>query len=251
VTKLAALALLLALPAGAAEPPRRIVSSTSAPTSSSCCWPRTRHRLSPLARDPALSVVARQAAAMPWIRPDAEAVLSLHPDLVLAGPFGARTTLAALERRGIRIERTAMPQDFPAIRAETHRFAALLGTPAKGEALLTDMDRTLAAIPPRPPIRALALQARGYTAPRLARRQRPCAPPASPDMGAGRHLGLEAIAADPPALLVIAETPDYPSLATGPAAPSHPRPHPPPNLAPRLLACGGPWTAAAVARLAP
>jgi len=252
VRMLAALTLLLALPAGAAEPPRRIVSLNLCTDQFLVLLaPDRATALSPLGRDPALSVVARQAAAMPWVRPDAEAVLSLHADLVLAGPFGARTTLAALEHRGIRVERTVMPQDFPAIRAETRRFAALLGAPAKGEALLAEMDRTLAAIPPRPPIRALALQARGYTAYPGSLEDSVLHAAGLTDIGAGRRLGLEAIAADPPALLVTADPPDYPSLATDllrhPILDRIPRR----TWPPALLACGGPWTATAVARLAP
>ena len=53
--------------------------------------------LSPLARDPALSFVAPQAAHLPIVRASAEAVLRLHPDLVLAAPYGAQTTLALLQ----------------------------------------------------------------------------------------------------------------------------------------------------------
>ena len=56
--------------------------------------------LSFLARDPTLSVFANSAAAHPWVRADAEAVLKLAPDLVLATNWGAQATLTALERHG-------------------------------------------------------------------------------------------------------------------------------------------------------
>ena len=118
--------------------------------------------LSPLARDPALSVVAPQAAGVAWVRPDAEAVLALRPDLVLAGPFGAQTTLAVLARHGVPILRTALPQDFPAIRAETRRFAAALGAIGEGERLIAQMDIRLANIPLQPRLEVLALEPRGY-----------------------------------------------------------------------------------------
>ena len=245
---LAALFLLVALPAQA----QRVVSLNLCTDQFLVLLaPDRAVALSPLARDPALSFVARQAAAMDWVRPDAEAVLRLKPDLVLAGPFGARTTLAALERRGIRVERTVMPQDFAAIRAETRRFAALLGAEAKGEALLAEMDQMLAAVPKRPPIRALALQARGYTAYPGSLEDSVLAAAGLVDMGAGRRLGLEAIAADRPGLLVTAAAPDYPSLATDMLL--HPvlRGIPRRTWQPALLACGGPWTASAVAALAP
>ncbi len=48
--------------------------------------PEKAAALSILARYPALSFVANQAAALPIVRPSAEAGLRLRPDLVLAGP---------------------------------------------------------------------------------------------------------------------------------------------------------------------
>src|SRR6185437_8346364 len=109
-----------------------------------------------LSRDPSLSVVARQAAHLPVVRADAEAVLALHPSLVLATQWGAQTTLAALERQGIRVVRTGLAQDFPAIRAQTTALAALLGASQRGAALLARMDALLAA-PKAAPTEALWL----------------------------------------------------------------------------------------------
>ena len=243
---LAALAILLA---GSAEAADRIVSLNLCTDQYLVLLAPDRiAALSPLARDPALSTVAEAAKSLPWVRPDAEAVLSLHPDLVLAGPYGAQTTLAALERRGVPIVRTDMPQDFSAIRAETRRFAALLGASARGEALLAAMEATL-AVPPQSSRRALLLEARGYTA-GVDTLEDAVLRAAGLQNAGGRRLGLEAILSDPPDLLVTAEAPGVPSLATDLLQ------HPALNRLPRrtwppaLLACGGPWTAAAVAVLA-
>jgi iron complex transport system substrate-binding protein len=206
--------------------------------------------LSPLATDPSLSVVAAAARAMPWVRTDAEAVLMLHPDLVLAGPYGAETTLAALQLHGLRIERTGLPQDFAAIRAETRRMAAVLGVPARGEALLAEMASRLAAIPARPPIRALYLEARGYTVGPGSLEDTVLRAAGFFDVGAGGRPGLEAIVANPPQLLVVADPARFPSLATEllqhPALKNIPRR----TVPPALLACGGPWTARAAELLA-
>ena len=83
--------------------------------------------LSPLARDPSLSFVAPQAAQLPVVRASAEAVLRLHPDLVLAAPYGAQTTLALLQQEGVPVLRVALPQDFAGIRQMTRLLAATLG----------------------------------------------------------------------------------------------------------------------------
>ncbi len=110
--------------------------------------------LSPLARDPALSFVAPQAAHLPIVRASAEAVLRLHPDLILAAPYGAQTTLALLQQERIPVLRIALPQDFAGIRQATRLLAATLGVPQRGEALLAAMDAGLAALPPSGPRRA-------------------------------------------------------------------------------------------------
>jgi len=172
--------------------------------------------LSPLARDPSLSVVAAQAARLPWVRADAEAVLALHPDLVLG---------------------------------ETRRLAAMLGEPARGEALLARMDRELAVSPRRHPT-AVALEARGWSAGPGSLTDAVLTRAGLRDVGTGGQMTIEALAGHPPDLLVVATPPDYPSLATDmlghPALAAIPRRAVPPAL----LACGGPWTARAVALLA-
>ncbi len=206
--------------------------------------------LSPLARDPSLSVVAEQAASLPWVRADAEAVLALKPDLVLAADWGAQATLAALERHGVRVVRSTLPEDFPGIRKETTRLAALLGVPARGAALLAAMDATLARVPPRPPLQAIALEARGYTATAGSLADSVLRAAGLRNAG-GRRQDLEMLVAHPPALLVIAQAPAYPSLATDFLRHPALRNIPTRRIPPALLACGGPWVADAVALLAP
>lgn len=244
--------LLLALPAMAAEPPPGRVVSLNLCTDQYLVLlaPERAVALSPLARDPALSVVAERAAKMAWVRPDAEAVLALRPDLVLAGPYGAQTTLAVLARHGVAILRTGLPQDFDGIRAETRRFAAALAAGAAGARLLAEMEARLAGIAPHPPLQVLALEPRGYV-PGMGSLERSVIAAAgfTAAPGGGR-LGLEAIMAHPPALIVSAAAPEYPALATEMLR--HPVLRDIPRRAwrPAELACAGPWTAAAAVRLA-
>jgi iron complex transport system substrate-binding protein len=245
----AVLSLLLAIPAMAA--PLRVVSLNLCTDQFLVLLaPERAVALSPLARDPALSTVAAQAAALPWVRPDAEAVLALAPDLILAGPFGAQTTLAVLAARGLPIARTELPQDFAAIRAETRRFAALLGAVATGERLIAGMDRVLASIPPHAERSAMPIEARGYAPGPGSLEEAVIRAAGFASAGNGARLSLETIASHPPDLLVTAAAPDYPSLATDFLA--HPvlRGIARRTWPPALLACGGPWTAQAAALLA-
>ena len=206
--------------------------------------------VSVLATDPSLSVVAAAARRVPGVQVDAEAVLDLHPDLVLAGLYGARTTLPLLERRGVRVERLGMPQDFAAIRAETRRAAALLGEPARGEALLAEMQARLDSVPPGSGRRAMMVQARGYVAGPESLADAVLRAAGFAVAGNGGRPGLEALAMHPPDLLVTTTAPDFPSMATDllrhPALARIPRR----EVSPALLLCGGPWTAGAVTALA-
>jgi iron complex transport system substrate-binding protein len=207
--------------------------------------------LSPLARDPALSIVARAAEHLPVVRASAEAVLRLHPDLVLAATFGAQATLALLEQEGIPILRLDLPQDFAGIRGQTRALAAALDAPERGEALLAAMDARLDALPRRPaPLRALVWEPRGLTAGPGSLMDSVLRAAGLVNASDGRRVGLEALLQQPPDLLIVPAAPDYPSLASTlldhPAlAGVHRRAIPPP-----LTICAGPFTAEAAMLLA-
>ena len=265
-----ALGLLLALLAGAPGPPAERLTEQPAerPTerivSLNLCTdqmlvllaPEKVVGLTPLARDPAISFVAAQAARLPVLRPSAETVLAHAPDLVLAARYGAQTTLALLERSGVRVVRADLPDDFPGIRAETRRLAALLGVSARGEALLAEMDARLAAPPHRflqdvgvPAPTALIWGARGYASGPGTLGDAVLRAAGYADIGRGGRLGLEALLAHRPDLLVVPDAPRFPSLATDlldhPATAGIPRRAVPPAL----LICAGPFTARAVQML--
>ena len=207
--------------------------------------------LSPLAGDPTVSFVAARAASLPVVRPSAEAVLRLHPDLILAGPFGAQTTVALLKAEGLTIHRITLPQTFPAIRAQTRRLALLLGVPERGAALIRAMDATLAGVPPPPrPRTAIALEPRGFTEGPASLMGAILRAAGLTNLSDGKRLGAEALMRLAPDLLVVPEAPHFPSLATDllqtPALTSIPRR----SLPPALTLCAGPFTAEAVAMLA-
>jgi len=207
--------------------------------------------LSPLARDPALSFVADLARHLPIVRASAEAVLRLAPDLVLGGAFGAQTTLAVLEREGLRVVRIDMPQDFDGIRKQTRVLAALLGVPERGEALIADMDARLAALPrPAHRLSALVWQARGFTAGPGTLMDAVLREAGLANASDGRRVGLESLLRHPPDLLVTTVPPAYPSLATEALGWSALDRIPRRELPPALTVCAGPFTVRAAERLA-
>jgi iron complex transport system substrate-binding protein len=210
--------------------------------------------LSPLARDPTLSVVSDRAASLPWVRADAEAVLRLHPDLVLAGEYGAQSVLAALRGRGVRVVQVAEPVDFPGVAAEVTHVAGVLGVPALGARMVAAMWARLAAVKQRAPgraeRRAMLWQARGFTAGPGSFGDAVLRAAGLINAGTGGAVGLEAMLTHPPDVLVTETDPATPSLATDmldhPAV-AHVRRL---VLRPSWLACPGPWSVEAVASLA-
>jgi iron complex transport system substrate-binding protein len=205
--------------------------------------PESITALSPLARDPSLSFVAAQAKKYPWVRADAEAVLALHPDFVIAEQYGAQTTIAMLRARGVSVIQFDEPQDFAAIANQLRAVSGLLGQPARGEALVADMQARLAALPPRPhPQTAILWQARGYSAGPGSLGDAVLRAAGLRDAGTGGAIGVERLAAQ--------TAPRFPSLSSDilfhPAVAAIPRR----IVAPALLTCGGPFTVQAAEALA-
>jgi iron complex transport system substrate-binding protein len=207
--------------------------------------------LEPLARDPALSFVAAQAASMPRVAADAEAVLRLHPDLVLAGDYGAQTTVAVLRRRGLRVVQLPEAEDFAAIEAQITEVANLLGVPARGAAMVADMRARLAALPRASSgLSALFWEARGYTAGPGSRGDAVLRAAGLRNEGTGGVVGMETLLTHPPDLLVTQTAPGFPSMATDLAEAPVLRRIRHLRVPPALLICGGPFTVSAADILA-
>jgi len=208
--------------------------------------------LSPLARDPSLSFVAEAATRLLMVRASAEAVMDRHPDLVLGARFGAQTTLALLERAGLRVERLDIPTDFPGIRVALRAVATLLGVPERAGPLLAAMD---AALPPAPrsataqPIQALVWEPRGWTSGPGTMMDAVVRAAGMVDAGSGRRVGLEALLRHPPDLLVLPEAAAGASLATEMLRHPAVRGIPVRSIPTTLTICPGPFTAEAVVRL--
>jgi iron complex transport system substrate-binding protein len=252
----AALALLLlALPVQAA--PRRVVSINLCADQLvvELADPATIVGLSPLAADPALSSVAELAREMPRVRPNAEAVLALRPDLVIAGGWGGRAAEPLLRARGVAVLRLGLASDFADIREQLRLVGAALDRTTEAEAAVGRIDVALAAIPPGHRPAALVWQAAGFTPGtgtlsdavlRAAGRTN-----AAPFSGYGT-VRLEALVHAPPGLLVLPARAQGGGASLSEALLSHPalRGLPVARVEPAWLACGSPATVQAVAALA-
>ncbi len=203
-----------------------------------------------LARDPALSFVAAQARRFPWVRADAEAVLRLHPDLVLAGRYGAQTTVALLRARGVRVVQIDEPQNFAGIEAQVMQVAWLLGEAARGQAMVTRMEAALRALPQRRRGRAVFWEAGGWTAGPGSLADAALRAAGWTDAGTGGRIGVEALLRQKPDLLVTDTAPDYPSMATDLAWHPALRGLARKTVPPALLICGGPYSVQAAEMLA-
>lgn len=104
--------------------------------------------VSALADDPLLSVVAEQARHFVRVRGDAEEVLRLDPDLVVAAPFAARATVDLLRQVGRRVFVAETGQDIDGLKRALRDLAREIGASGKAEALIADLDARLVASAP-------------------------------------------------------------------------------------------------------
>ncbi len=120
--------------------------------------------ISSYSRDPAASSIPPAVARRyPATSGTAEEVVALAPDLVLAGGHVAPSTQAALERLHVRIVSFPVPTTIAESNTQTRAIAALAGHPERGAALVTAIERAVAAARPRDraPVPALIWQGGG------------------------------------------------------------------------------------------
>jgi len=149
-SKLAVAAVICAalIPApvyGAEAPPRRIVSiNVCADQYLLAVVPRERIvALSPFSRDSGTSYFAELASGIPQVRDDAESVLQLRPDLVVASRFNNKLTLRLLRRQGLRVLALGHPTTLEQVRAQMVRVGEALGEPQTGAALAEAFEQKL------------------------------------------------------------------------------------------------------------
>ena len=142
------LALLLASPARAAPPPRRIVSLNLCADQYllALADPGQIAGITHLSHMANMSPIAAQAAHFPVVSASAEALLAAEPDLLLTGWAGQGD---AAVRAGLKTQILVVPpaNSYPDIVAQIRSVANAVGHPDRGTALIRRMDAELAAIP--------------------------------------------------------------------------------------------------------
>jgi iron complex transport system substrate-binding protein len=126
--------------------------------------------VSRIALDPHVSAMAEEAAAYPINAGRAEEVHVMRPDLVLAGRYSSRDTVALLRRLGIEVVQFDIVQSFDGIVAVIEQMGAVLGREAQAAKMIATFEADLAALradldetPERDMPRAALYYANGYT----------------------------------------------------------------------------------------
>ncbi len=149
---LASWAVLIRPAQGGAEPaPARRVISLNLCTDQllmALADPEQIAGLSPLARDPLLSTMAREAQAFPVIKPRSETLLHLGPDLVLAAPYEHRLTRQILADHRIDVMALGAWTGLEAGKEQIRQLASRLGQRGRGEGLIKRIDEAMARVTP-------------------------------------------------------------------------------------------------------
>jgi iron complex transport system substrate-binding protein len=124
------------------------------------------YSVSHLASDAESSVLATDAKRFVANHGLAEEIFMMRPDLVLAGTFTNKASVAMLRRLGFRVEEFAPSTSFAGIKDQIRRMGELLGQQKRAEELVAEFERSLAAVPSELRSRPLAAlyYANGYTA---------------------------------------------------------------------------------------
>ena len=109
------------------------------------------------------SFMRAEAKGLDQVRPDAETILALKPDVVVRSYGGGPQMVPFLERAGIKVHQIGWGEDFAAVRTNVRAAAEALGQPARGEAVVSDFDRRLANLKPAPQVSALYVTPGGVT----------------------------------------------------------------------------------------
>jgi iron complex transport system substrate-binding protein len=121
--------------------------------------------LSPYAQDAARSWAATEARKYRRLSGEAEDVLTLKPDLVVAGLYMKRATRELLKQQGMRIAEFDIARSIEDVKEQIRRMGGLVGHADRAEAQVARLDAAIARARQavaRKPYRVLALSRRGW-----------------------------------------------------------------------------------------
>jgi iron complex transport system substrate-binding protein len=121
--------------------------------------------LSPYSRDPARSWAAAEAARYPRLSGEAEDVLVLKPDVVVAGRFTKRATRELLKAEGFRVEEFDAVRSLDEAKRQIARMGDIVGHPDRAAAATERIDAAVARARQavaRKPLRVLSVERRGW-----------------------------------------------------------------------------------------
>jgi len=218
--------------------------------------------LGPYSRDKSLSWLAEDAAKYRRLSGEAEDLIALQPDLVLAGKYGKKATRDLLAAKKIKVLEFDVPRSIDDVKAQVRRVGEIVGHPERAEALIEKIDAAVlrakaAAIQG---VRVLAVARRGWVSGNNGLLSSLLATAgltnSASELGLknGGFASLETVIAAKPDLLLVAEA--APSAEDqGKALLLHPaldRAYPPQHrivVPEQLTVCGGPMLPAALDRL--
>ncbi|HEY9038014.1 MAG TPA: ABC transporter substrate-binding protein [Roseovarius sp.] len=167
---MAGAAVLFSAPLGAA--PSRVVSINLCTDQLAMLLaaPGQLMSVSRIALDPRVSSMADEAAHYPINAGRAEEVHGMAPDLVVAGEYSSRDTVALLRQLGIEVVQFDIVGSLEEVRDRIRQMGAALGREAAAAAMIAKFDADLAQLredldgPPGPDApRAALYSANGYT----------------------------------------------------------------------------------------
>jgi iron complex transport system substrate-binding protein len=127
--------------------------------------PRQILGLSPYARDPARSWDVAKASQFPRLSGEAEDVLLLQPDIVVAGRYTKRATRELLKEKGLRVVEFDAARSLDDVKAQLRRMGDLTGHPDRAAAEIGRLDAAMArarGVASQNAFRVLAVSRRGW-----------------------------------------------------------------------------------------
>jgi len=248
----------------AAEPPR--IASINLCTDQllvTLADPQQILGLSPYSRDKARSWDAAKAAQFPKLSGEAEDVLVLKPDIVVAGRFTKRATRELLKEKGLRVVEFDAARSLDDVKKQIRQMGDLVQHPDRAAAEIKRLDAAIAharEVVSRKSYRVLALSRRGWVSGGDSLTSSLLATAglsnAASDLGykLGGFASLESIVSLRPDFLLVSEAGDF-AEDEGRAFMLHPaleRFYPVAKrlvIPERLTVCGGPQLSEALDRL--